>query len=65
MQVVVGLLKVGKELVKTYIEMVKKVTNTLVDNGNFVDEGLVISSKFYSEMYQNVGLSGMRALSRN
>jgi hypothetical protein len=42
MQLVVGLLKVGKELVKTYIEMVKEGTNTLVDNGNLVDEGLII-----------------------
>ena len=54
MQLVVGLLKVGKELVKTYVEKVKEGTKDLVDNGDLVGEGIVISSMFHSEMDQNI-----------
>ena len=58
MQLVVGLLKVGKELVKPTLKRQEKVleyiTTDLVDNGNLVDVGFVISSRFHSEMDQNV-----------
>ena len=51
---VVELVKVGKELVKTYVEKVKEGTKDLVDNGDLVGEGIVISSMFHSEIDQNV-----------
>ena len=34
---IVGLVNVGKEFLKTYVEMVKEGTNDLVDNGNLVE----------------------------
>ena len=40
-------------MVKTYVEKIKEGINDLVDNGDLVDEGLVISSKFHSELDQN------------
>jgi hypothetical protein len=41
------MVKVAQEVIKTYVEKIKEGTNDLVDNGDLVDEGLIIPSKFY------------------